>query len=168
MQQRASQNSNTTLVKVKFYLSFLQFLCYFVIQIQHLLKLNYHWYGWRYLNCGIQIQHLLKLNSYLTIFFYQHWHIQIQHLLKLNFTSGNFGTCGSNIQIQHLLKLNINPETVLIDSGLNSNTTLVKVKLPYRYERNLLETYSNTTLVKVKSCMLNVVSSSTAFKYNTC
>ena len=54
------------------------------IQIQLLLKLNYHWYGWRYLNHRIQIQLLLKLNPRYNLISVAILYIQIQLLLKLN------------------------------------------------------------------------------------
>ena len=78
-------------------------------------------------NFIIQIQHLLKLN-------FSSWtpdngypSIQIQHLLKLNVVQICNGGNWYAIQIQHLLKLNM-VIVLVVYSLINSNTTLVKVK----------------------------------------
>ena len=57
------KNSNTTLVKVKFFITSSVVFC-----------------------IAIQIQHLLKLNLAERIRKADEWFIQIQHLLKLNYT----------------------------------------------------------------------------------
>ena len=80
---------------------------------------------------GIQIQHLLKLNVNCPVHTIEPPWIQIQHLLKLN----------------HMKHYKI---YVLIDS----NTTLVKVKLVSVFSILYTSHYSNTTLVKVK-CYYN-------------
>ena len=99
-----------------------------LIQIQHLLKLNYLWNLKWIIIMLIQIQHLLKLNSWCCKCFCYGCSIQIQHLLKLNCCNiTQISICSSNsnttfvkvkfliifvmdninlIQIQHLLKLN--------------------------------------------------------------
>ena len=62
-----------------------------VIQIQHLLKLNYHIIYFAKFICVIQIQHLLKLNARkinLYNFYYTIKSIEIQGF-KLFFTSDN-------------------------------------------------------------------------------
>ena len=53
--------SNTTLVKVKWKIRCFKSWCY-IIQIQHLLKLNFPYRNERLAVGYIQIQHLLKLN----------------------------------------------------------------------------------------------------------
>ena len=56
------------------------------------------------------------------------------------------------IQIQHLLKLNFNIAISFFNNSTIQITTLVKVKIFYKFHLpgiNLL--HSNTTLVKVKS-----------------
>ena len=55
-------NSNTTFVKVKLF-AFLQYILLNLIQIQHLLKLNWSKDNWCWYGELIQIQHLLKLNQ---------------------------------------------------------------------------------------------------------
>ena len=54
-------DSNTTLVKVKYYGKMIKFFTY-IIQIQHLLKLNSAVSSGFEFGKTIQIQHLLKLN----------------------------------------------------------------------------------------------------------
>ena len=54
--------------------------------------------------------------------------IQIQHLLKLNSCSHERQKRQKAIQIQHLLKLNFVMVLNAVPLGINSNTTLVKVK----------------------------------------
>ena len=52
---------------------------------------------------------------------------------------------------------------------LDSNTTLVKVKLMVILAGALKKFYSNTTLVKVKSKEFEaLINFATSFKYNTC
>ena len=76
----------------------------------------------------IQIQHLLKLNNLALLLINLFRLIQIQHLLKLNLIATLINTYKNIIQIQHLLKLNLYLLCVKQQNKLNSNTTFVKVK----------------------------------------
>ncbi len=51
---------------------------------------------------------------------------------------------------------------------MNSNTTLVKVKLQLLLEEKVIYENSNTTLVKVKSKVVGDKVNFLKFKYNTC
>ena len=89
-------------------------------------------------NKKIQIQHLLKLNGLAKLAKCAFFTIQIQHLLKLNKCIKSATNRKRTIQIQHLLKLN---KEKLEAKGLSeddSNTTLVKVKLPKSVNGSLI------------------------------
>ena len=70
-------------------------------------------------------------------------------MLKLNRNTYKRKRSFVFIQIQHLLKLNKVAKKAC-NQYLNSNTTLVKVKLIMELKDTVKLMYSNTTLVKVK------------------
>ena len=112
-----------------------------------MLKLNDYSYLAIFQKIDIQIQHLLKLNCIEKGYKELEITIQIQHLLKLNLPLAVVNIVLRFIQIQHLLKLNCLSIVPIDFHSLNSNTTLVKVKL------------------ELKDTVKLMLS---AFKYNTC
>ena len=128
-------------------------ILFFIIQIQHLLKLNLFINSLRQRTFGNSNTTLVKVKYKSPAKTTGYRSIQIQHLLKLNFQVGVVAPPWYYIQIQHLLKLNFalvcsNPNTT------NSNTTLVKVKYSHKSYFWFSPFYSNTTLVKVKFYLL--------------
>ena len=59
-------------------------------------------------------------------------------------------------------------KTGILQLLLNSNTTLVKVKLTQTKENGEVKYNSNTTLVKVKCNYTSRITWPKLFKYNTC
>ena len=116
----------------------------------------------------IQIQHLLKLNFFISSLASSITRIQIQHLLKLNSITINsipFSLYSNTtfVKVKCIIMCTISISTKY------SNTTFVKVKL-YLYKLRHVGNYnSNTTFVKVKlTYHHNFWDFPTVFKYNIC